>query len=450
MSELKDIASKAVDLVMRLGASDCDVIVVDSRFMSAEIEKGTMKQANSVADPGIAIRAFRNGCQGFSSCTGHSSSSIKEAARLAVSLAKSGTPDPDFKGLPRKKRPTAVSGLHDPKISKLQPEEVVEMAIELADAASSHKSIYSINASVAIAECSLVLANSNGFLEGQRLSSFETSIEAVAKSGSVMFSGVDGSWNRRLDRPAIERVGKSAMEHAVLGLRQQKIATGDYPVVIDPLATGFILASAVGGGANAESVQRKRSFLTDKLGQKIGSELLTITDDPTLEWSNGSYCFDGEGTPAREKEVIRDGILSAYLYDSYAAGKDSVESTGNASRGGSVWSFRKPPTISPSNLVVAPGDSALEEMISDTKKGVYLRFTWDYPNLATGELSGLMMESLFIDKGELGASIRQATIGIGMIDLFSRIELVGKQTRDAFGVRTPAIKLSSARIGGSS
>lgn len=449
MSELKDIASKAVDHVMKLGASDCDVIVIDSRFMSAEIEKGTMKQANSVVDPGIAIRAFRNGCQGFSSSTGHSSSSIKDAAALAVSLAKSGTPDPDFKGLPRKKRPTAVAGLHDPKISKLQSDQVVEMAIELADVAAGHKSIYSVNASVAIAECSLVLANSNGFLEGQRLSSFETSVEAVAKSGSVMFSGVDGSWNRRLDRPAIERVGKTAMEHAVLGLKQQKIATGDYPVVMDPLAVGFIFASAVGGGVNAESVQRKRSFLTDKLGKKIGSERLTITDDPTLEWSNGSYCFDGEGTPAREKKVIMEGVLSAYLYDSYAAGKDSVESTGNASRGGSVWSFRKPPTISPSNLVVSPGDSTLDEMISDTKKGVYLRFTWDYPNMATGELSGLMMESYSIDKGELGGSIRQATIGIGMIDMFSRIEAVGKQTRDAFGVRAPAMRLSSARIGGS-
>jgi predicted Zn-dependent protease len=60
-----------------------------------------------------------------------------------------------------------------------------------------------------------------------------------------------------------------------------------------------------------------------------------------------------------------------------------------------------------------------------------------------------MMESYSIDKGELGGSIRQATIGIGMIDMFSRIEAVGKQTRDAFGVRAPAMRLSSARIGGS-
>jgi PmbA protein len=449
MGELKDIATKAVDMVMKLGASECDVVAANSRYMSAEIEKGAMKQANSVADPGVAIRAFRNGCQGFSSCTGFSPCSIKEAARLAVELAKSGTPDPDFKGLPHKKRPTAVAGLHDPKISKLQSEQVVEMAIELADAASGHKDIYSVNASVAIAECSLVLANSNGFAGSQRLSSFETSIEAVAKSGSDMFSGIDGSWNRRLDRPVIESVGRNAMEHAVRGLKHQKIATGDYPVLLDPLAAGFILATSIGGGANAESIQRKRSYLTGKLGHKIGSEALTITDDPTLEWANGSYSFDGEGTPAREKDIIKEGVLAAYLYDSYAAGKDSVESTGNASRGGSVWSFRKPPSISPSNLVVRPGDSTLDQMIVDTKKGVYLRLTWDYPNLATGELSGLMMESYAIDKGELGGSIRQATIGIGVTDLLSRIEALGKESRDAFGVRTPAIRISSARIGGS-
>jgi predicted Zn-dependent protease len=88
-------------------------------------------------------------------------------------------------------------------------------------------------------------------------------------------------------------------------------------------------------------------------------------------------------------------------------------------------------------------------MCRESRDGVYLRITFDSPNLATGELSGLMMESFRIDKGELGPSIRQSTIGIGLLEMFSKIDMVGKEQRDAFGVRTPAIRVSSARIGGS-
>ncbi len=91
----------------------------------------------------------------------------------------------------------------------------------------------------------------------------------------------------------------------------------------------------------------------------------------------------------------------------------------------------------------------MDEMFSETKKGVYLRTTFDYPNLATGEFSGLMMESFLIDKGTLGPSIKQATMGIGMIDLFSRIDMLGKDAVEAFGSKTPAMRISSARIGGS-
>lgn len=75
--------------------------------------------------------------------------------------------------------------------------------------------------------------------------------------------------------------------------------------------------------------------------------------------------------------------------------------------------------------------------------------TFDNPNLATGEFSGLMMESYLIERGELGDTIRQATVGIGLVDMFSRIDMVGKESRSAFGVDTPAIRISSAKVGGS-
>lgn len=449
MVDLLELAERTVKSVMKLGPSDCDVIVTDSTYYTAEIEKGSMKQSSALKDPGVGVRAFVNGCAGFSSCTGHDLASIRKVAERAVALARSGTPDKDFKGLPARAKPTKVAGLYEKRVAELEPADVVDMAISLAEGAGVDKRIHSVNATVSAGSGEVALANSNGFSGTQKLTSFDAMAETVAKAGSKMFSGVDGCWSRRIEPKALDSVASEAREHAIMGLKQTKVNTGEYPVVIDPLAVGFMLGSTIGGGLNAESIQRKRSFLAGKLGETIGSEILTVHDDPTLEWGNGSFGFDGEGVPAKKKPVIAKGRLMTYLYDSYTAGKDSVVSTGNSSRGGSMWTFRRPPSISPSNIVVKSGDASVDEMVKDTRTGIYLRLTFDYPNIATGEFSGLMMESFKIEKGELGHSIRQSTMGLSMLDLFARIDMVGKKSREAFGVRTPAIRVSKAKIGGS-
>jgi len=449
MTDTIRLAEKTVKHVTKLGASHCDVLVAESTHILAEIEKSSIKLASEVSDVGIGIRAFRNGCSGFAYSTGHDFDVIERVAKLAVSQAGAGTPDPDFENLPGARKPTRIQGLFDKTLAAIEPDDVVEMAISLSDHASADKRIASVNAGVGVGWGEAVLANSNGVLNSQKMTAFEVSAEAVARSGSRMFSALDAASTRRRAIDLVERVGTNAKEHALMGLRQTRISTGDYPVVFDPLSIGFILMAAIGGGANAESVQRKRSYLAGRLGQSIGSAMLTVTDDPTLAWSSGSYSFDGEGVPASRNVLIDRGTLRSYLYDSYTSGKDSVENTGNASRGGALWSFRHPPSISSSNIVVGSGDSRFDEMVRETGKGVFLRITFDHPNLATGEFSGLMMESYLIDKGELGPSIKQSTIGISLFDLFSRIDLVGKNAVDAFGVRTPAIRVSSARIAGS-
>ena len=449
MADLTDLARKTVDLVMRLGLSDCDVIVSDSRFVSAEIEKGSMKQSSAIADPGVGVRVFAKGCSGYSYCTGFDPVVVNKTARAAVAQARAGTEDPDFKGLPEREKIRRVDGLYDPRVARLGPDDVVEAAITLAEIAGNDKSITSVNASVEVGIGHVVLANSNGIVASQRMTGFEIGAEAVSKSGDEMFSGIDGGWSRKFEPRMSEAVGKNAREHAIKGLKSTKVETGDYPVILDPLAAGFVLGAAIGGGVNAESVQRKRSYLTDKLGSTIGSERFTVTDDPGIKWASGSYSFDGEGVPGRRKKIVDKGVLKQFIHDSYTAGKEGRKSTGNSSRGGSVWTFRRLPSISVSNLVISPGDSSVDEMLAETKDGVYLRITYDHPNLVTGEFSGLMMESYKISKGELGPSIRQATLGTPLVDMFKNIDLVGKYSRFVFGVKTPAIRISKARIGGS-
>lgn len=449
MVDLADLAERTVKHVIKLGASHCDVVVSDSRHIVAEIEKSSIKQSSTIEDSGVGIRAFVRGCPGFAYTTGHDFAAIKRIASLAVSQAAASTPDPDFKDLPGIEKASRVEGLFEKRLVEIEPSEVVEMAMALADIAGSHKKITSVNAGIGTGWGDVALANSNGISLSQRFTAIEMSVEAVAGSGGGMHSATDVGSSRRVERGMVDRIGSSAMEHALRGLRRTKIPTGDYPVVLDPLAAGYILLTAIGVGANAESIQRKRSYLAGSLGRSIGSPMLTITDDPTIPWASGSNSFDGEGVPAKRMTLVEKGKLKSFLYDSYTAGKDSVKSTGNSSRGGSLWSFRHPPTISSSNIVLRKGGDTVDEMIAETPKGVYLRATYDHPNLATGELSALIMEGYVIRRGELGPSVRQSTMGIGLIDMFSRIDMIGRTATSAYGVKTPALRISSAKIGGS-
>lgn len=449
MVDIAAVAERTVAKAMKLGASDCDVMASDSRLTTAEMEKGSVKQASTMGDPGVSIRAYVGGSMGFAYCTGLSPSSAARAASLAVSMAKAGTPDRDFRGLPQRSKVRRMAGLYDRRVAETSPEEVVETVMDLASIAQDDSRIYSVNAAVMVSSSEVALANSNGFSASQRMTSYDMFAEAVAKSGDDMFSGVEGMSGRRLDPGFIDFVGKEARESAVRGLRQTRIETGDYPVVIDPLALAWILSNGITGGLSAESVQRGRSYLAGKKGERIGSELFTVMEDPLIEWSAGSTAFDGEGTPCAPKKIVDKGVLRTYLHDSYTAGKEGIASTGNSSRGGSVWSYRGPPAISMTNMVVRKGSSSVGEMVEETHDGVYLRLTMDYPNLATGDLSGLMMESFRIHDGEVGPALKQSTIGVGMVDLMSRIDMVGKKQRHAYGVICPAVRVSSARIAGS-
>lgn len=448
-SQLLGFAEDAVLLAVRSGADRCDAVAAETTAVSVDLEKGSVKQANIATDTGMGIRTFVKGSSGFAFCTGFDRVAMAAAVEMAVSLSRAGTPDPEFRDIPPAAKPRKVSGLYDQSLSQMGPDEVVRMVIEMADIAGDDKRISSANSSAGVAVCHVALSNSNGFSAAQRLTSVDMVVEAVARDGDAMFSGYDGCSSRRMEAGAIERISRTAREQALKGLSQTKLETGDYPVIIDPLALGFILSTAISSGANAESVQRGRSYLAGKLGQPVASSSVVMTDDPTVEWASGSTSFDGEGVPAAPLVLIDNGVLVSYLHDSYTSGRESRPSTGNSSRGSSAWSFRHAPVISTSNLVMSPGDSSFDEMVRETREGVYLRGTWDYPNLATGEFSGLMMESYVVKDGEVGHALRQSTMGIGMVDMMSRVDMMGRSRGTYFGVTAPHVRISSARIGGS-
>ncbi|MHC1592307.1 MAG: metallopeptidase TldD-related protein, partial [Candidatus Helarchaeales archaeon] len=199
----------------------------------------------------------------------------------------------------------------------------------------------------------------------------------------------------------------------------------------------------------AEAVQYHRSYLTDKLNQAIGIADLDVVDDGTLMLDGmaalGTSPFDGEGTPKKKMPIVQKGILVNFLYDSYTAGKENKESTGNAHRAG----YSSTPYISANNLKVIPKSSkTLQGLISESENAILVYTTGDQPNTTTGDFSGLIMTGFKISKGEIEHPIKQAMLGIHMIDFLKNIEIIGGDVRDLGRFHCPSMKISSAKIAG--
>jgi predicted Zn-dependent protease len=99
-----------------------------------------------------------------------------------------------------------------------------------------------------------------------------------------------------------------------------------------------------------------------------------------------------------------------------------------------------------SNLVVTPGGSTLDEVISEVKKGALCTFTFDKPNILTGELSAMVMEGFLNSKGEIQHALKNTLFGITMQDLLKRTILVGSEVESRTEVVPPPILVESLKI----
>jgi PmbA protein len=287
-----------------------------------------------------------------------------------------------------------------------------------------------------------VVANSNDVCG----TSIETKTELEVSSTIGIGEDQCSSWeiqdSRSLADIDPEYTGEKSAQNALELRGAQTMENGDMPLILTPRALWAILGNGFAKALDAKQVQDGKSYLMDSIGSQIASTELEIADNGILDGGLGSRTFDVEGTPSQYTSLIDSGILRNYLHDSYSSRKDGIESTGNANRG----SYRSTESIGPTNLVVKPGSSTLDEMISEMKKGVLCTFTLDTPNLVTGELSAMVMEGFYISKGEIQYPLKSTLFGTSMRDLLEKTIIVGSEVVSWEEIVSPPLFVESVKI----
>jgi len=164
-----------------------------------------------------------------------------------------------------------------------------------------------------------------------------------------------------------QALGKKAAKIAVALLDAGAAKGGKMRAVLDPELAGVFAHEAVGHASEGDLVQEGNSVLKGKTGQKIGNENLTIIDDPGIH-EFGFDPVDAEGVAVLRTEIIKKGIINAYLHN-----RETLSSVGNGVAGHARAMPGEPPLVRMSNTFIEAGDATEHEIFEECRNGIFLR-----------------------------------------------------------------------------
>lgn len=129
------------------------------------------------------------------------------------------------------------------------------------------------------------------------------------------------------------------------------------PVLLSGGTAGVLLHELVGHLAESDLILSGDSPLAALADAQITAASIQIADDPGRDELPGAFSCDDEGSPARRVELVRDGCLAGWICD--RAGARQLGTEGGRGRRAS-WD--RPPVPRISNLIVAAGETAPEEI----------------------------------------------------------------------------------------
>ena len=445
---LAEPSRRAVEAALAAGASDAEAWVEESTSRRVRVYDGRVESLSDAGGRGVGVRAFVGARAGYAYGTELSDRGVSEVAAAAREAAEVADED-EHSGLPGEFGTAAVDGLASGEFGAWSTERKVELPLAVERAARARKGVTQVESAVySDAEGTVAIANSRGFAADYSSTQAWAYASAFAGEGAELMTGLGVGLGRDPAALDAERIGGEAAERAValVGARQPR--SRRCPVLLD----AFVAASFIGfvaGMLSADAVQRGRSLFAGREGDEVADPALAVADDGIDPEGPASAPFDGEGSPARRTPLLGDGRLLTFLFDVRTARKAGRSTTGNARRG----SYRSPPSVATTNVIVEPGTEDLEGLARLARDGLYVT---DVAGLHSGvnPVSGTFSvgaSGRLIENGELAGPVRELTIASDLVSMLGAVQAVGAEARWVpFGgsVKAPPLLVGEMSVSG--
>jgi len=419
-------------------AEEAEVFMVSSEETPVEFETNRLKHIQTKQGTVIALRIIKDGRIGYATTT--QSDDIENLVANAVATSEFGTNAhftfPSLTSYP-------IVEIFDPEIEKITTEQMSELGQRMIDTLIKHTPELICEAMVTRVIVNVGIINSRGGQAGYRQSAFTAFIEGqLIRDTDMLFVGEHWSSCHPLSESG--SITAEVLRQLEWAREQAVTPTKSLPVIFTPHGIASSLAGPMIAAFNGKTVLEGSSPIGGKLGMPVFDKRLSLRDDPTIDYRLGSGPCDDEAVPSEITPLITEGIISSFYYDLQTAARAKSRSTGNGhrSQGGQ-------PGPSPSALVITPGDTAFEDMVSDIKEGLLVEQLMGATqgNILGGDFSGNVLLGYKVENGQIAGRVKDTMVAGNIYELLKEVTTIGNDTRwvGSF-LSTPSIYCPSVSV----
>lgn len=424
----KDIFTKAMEILMEKNITYGDIFCEKTKSILLNIDNDKLDKINQGVKGGVAMRIFKDNKTYFAYTENFEEKSILNLAKslslkvgngdhretliinqisndlaFGLSYGEKKTLDEKIKVLYELNRLGRDNSTYLEQLSLIMGD--VEQNVEILNSLGNHCEDLRIRNKFI---CQGV------FKDGEKL---ESSYEATGALGSSAWLLNEGDLGTLVQR---------VMKNGENLLKAPSAPSGTMDVVLSGEAGGTMVHEACGHGMEADIAMKNMSVYSNKLGEKVASDLITVVDDGTIKGQYGSGTVDDEGTLCQKNVLVENGVLKKYMSDYVSSLKYGIEKTGNGRR----ESYKHIPLTRMTTTYIKPGNQKKADIISSVQNGLFVeKMGGGQVNTVTGDFVFEVTKGFIIKEGQIKEEVKGATLIGNGPEVLTKIDMVG----DDFG-----------------
>jgi predicted Zn-dependent protease len=427
------VRDQVVRAAHALGVEEVEAILSTSRQALTRFANNAIHQNVAESSSHLSVRARIDGRTARASTTRLDSDAIRDVVEQTIAITRLTEPDEESLPMAEPAEYQSVDRWSE-ATAQVTPTEraqsVAEAIAAVESAGQTAAGIYSTDST------EYTLLNSRGVDANYRETMARFSITAMG-DGSSGWAKASACDHRELDPLDL---AASAARKASQSAAPRELPAGRYTVILEPAAV-LDLAGQMFGDFSAIAIRDGRSFLNDRIGKQIFGSNITIHDDAWHPLQSGAP-FDGEGVPRRRLTLVENGVVREIAYCRQAAAKAGVSPTGHG--------FPLPNEYgeAPVNIVIAGGDTSVEQMVAATERGILVTRLWYIREVDPYEkiFTGMTRDGTFlVEGGEVTAGVRNFRFNQGLMEMLSNVADLGPAVRasgeETFDMVAPAMRI---------
>jgi len=415
------------------GVKDVEVLMLAGAEALTRFANNTIHQNVAERTRHVSVRCQENNRTARATTNRTDAESIRRATRQAIAILRVQQADEKLPPMARPDKVVPVARWYSgtagcaPMKRALLVKEVIQLCEEAG---------LTVAGIVSTEETVEALLNSEGVFcyHPETMATFSITAMAADSSGWAKSSSTD------LEKLDVAALAKRAAGKAVSSGNPRELAPGRYTVILEPPAV-LDLVGQIFGDFSGTALEDKRSFLTDRLGEKLFGENITIRDDVFHPLQAGAP-FDGEGVGRQGLSLVQSGVAGEVAWCRAAAARNGRQPTGHG------FPLPNPIGEMPQNLAIEGGGSSLDEMIRSTKRGILVTRLWYIREVDpyTKLMTGMTRDGTFlIEDGEVRGGLRNFRFNQSVVELLGNVEMLGPALRtsgeETFDMVVPAMKV---------